>query len=89
MEINCDNQGAIALPNDNKFHSQMEHINVWYHFIHKAVEDAKLSVKYIPTDKNPTNIFTKALPKVKFQHFVELLGLHLLDSKAGSGKMRK
>ena len=31
--INCDNQGAIALSKDNKFHAHTKHIDIRYHFI--------------------------------------------------------
>ena len=75
MSINCDNQGAIALSKDNKFHVQTKHINICYHFICEVVEDGKIQVKYIPTDDNVADIFTKPLAKMKFHHFVELLGL--------------
>jgi hypothetical protein len=44
-----------------------------------VVEDAKINVKYIPTDENPADIFTKALAKVKFRGFIQLLGLRLID----------
>ena len=33
MTINCDNQGAIALAKDNKFHSRTKHIDLRFHFI--------------------------------------------------------
>ena len=58
LTINCYNWGTITLLKDNKFHVHMKHINIWYHFICKAVEDAKVSVKYIPTDEKPADIFT-------------------------------
>jgi hypothetical protein len=32
-------------------------------------------VKYIPTDDNVSDIFTKALPRPRYQRLVELLGL--------------
>jgi hypothetical protein len=75
LTISCDNQGAIALSKDNKFHSRTKHIDLHYHFICEAVEDGKIKVNYIPTDDNVSDIFTKPLPKPKFQRFVELLGL--------------
>ena len=77
----CDNQGAIALAKDNKFHARTKHINLRYHFIHEAVEDKKISLKYIPTDENVANIFTKALPRPKFEEFMEKLGLRTLEGK--------
>ena len=42
--LNCDNQGAITLTKDNKFHAHTKHIDVHYHFIHKVVEDGKVTV---------------------------------------------
>ena len=63
------------LVKNKKYHARMKHINLCYHFIHEAVEDGKISVRYIPTDDNVSDIFTKALPKPKFQQFVEQLGL--------------
>ena len=77
LTILCDNQGAIALSKDNKFHARLgtKHIDLRYHFIREAVEDGKIKVKYVPTDENVSDIFTKALPKPKFTRFVEMLGL--------------
>ena len=60
----CDNQGAIALSKDNKFHSR--HINLHYHFIREAVNE--------DTAKNVADIFTKALVRPKFEYFMEKLG---------------
>ena len=42
--LNCDNQGAIALTKDNKFHMHTKHIDVHYHFICEEVEDRKDAV---------------------------------------------
>jgi hypothetical protein len=86
ITINSDNEGAIALLKDNKFHSRTKHIDVRYHFIREAVEDGKVSVVYIPTDENPVDIFTKPLAKTKFRRFVELLGLWAIDKNIGSKK---
>ena len=73
--IYCDNQGAITLVKDNKFYSWTKHIDLRYHFVREAVEDNKIRFKYIPTDENVANIFTKALLRPRFMGFVESLGL--------------
>ena len=75
LTILCDNQGVIVLAKDNKYHVRTKHIDLCYHFICEAIEDGKIKVDYIPTEENVSDIFTKPLPKPKFQHFVELLGL--------------
>ena len=75
LTINCDNQGSIALSKDNKYHAHTKHIDVRYHFIRECVADGKIELSYVPTDDNVSDVFTKALPKPKFQQFVEMLGL--------------
>jgi len=75
MNINCNNQGAIALAKDNKYHSRTKHIDLRYHFIREAVKDEKILMTYIPTDENLSDIFTKALARPKFEGFVAKLGL--------------
>ena len=79
LTISYDNQGAIALAKDNKFHARTKHIDLQYHFIHEAVEDGKIQVKYILTDDNVLDIFAKPLPRPKFTKFMESLGLRRLD----------
>ena len=81
LGLYCDNQGAIALAKDNKFHSQMKHIDLRYHFIRETIEDNKLSITYIPTKENIADIFTKALGRPKFKSFVERLGLKELKER--------
>jgi hypothetical protein len=73
--LHCNNQGAIALSKDNKFHARTEHINIHYHFICEAVENNNIFMHYVPTDENVADIFTKALTKPKFEKFVKMLGL--------------
>ena len=80
LTIHCDNQGAIALAKDNKFHGRTKHIDLRYHFIREAVEDGKIEMKYIPTDENVSDIFTKALPRPKFERFQESLGLRSAEN---------
>ena len=79
--LNCDNQGAIALAKDNKFHVRTKRIDVRYHFIREAVEEGKVTVQYIPTGDNVSDIFTKPLAKAKFRELAELLGLCAITRK--------
>ena len=75
ITISCDNQGTITLSKDNKFYACTQHIDIHYHFIREAVGDGKIKVNYIPTDENPSDIFTKPLAKTKFRRFAEMLGV--------------
>ena len=63
---------------ENKFHARTKHIDIRYHFIREAVDDAKIAVKYVLMDENSANIFTKSLAKPKFRRFAKMLGLRLI-----------
>ena len=47
VTLKCDNQGAITLSKDNKFHAWTKHIDIWYFFIQVVVENEKISIKYV------------------------------------------
>jgi len=86
--IKADNQGAIALAKDNKFHSRTKHIDLRYHFIREAVEEGKIKMEYVPTTENVMDIFTKALPRPKFEEFVSRLGMvEVQDKKTWEGRL--
>ena len=70
-----NNQGTIQLSNNNKCHVHMKHINVRYHFICEALENKLLGIKYVPTDENIADIFTKPLYRPLFEKFRGMLGL--------------
>ena len=76
MKICSDNQGAIALAKDNKFHARTKHIDVHYHFIHEKVENRSVHLEYVSSEENVSNIFMKALPSPKFRYFACKLGLN-------------
>ena len=57
LTISGDNQGSLALTRDNKYHLRTKHIDLQYHFICEAVNDAKINVKYVPTVKISHKIF--------------------------------
>ena len=74
--LHCDNQGAIALTLNNKFHLQMKHIDIRYHFIQEAVENDHVLPLYCPTDAMVMDVLTKVLPHSKLLRFIEMLGLY-------------
>jgi protein involved in temperature-dependent protein secretion len=71
-----DNQGAIALANDHRFHARTKHIDIRYHFIREHIEVGDLKLEYINTADNAADMFTKALPSATFKHLAAKIGLH-------------
>ena len=76
--LNADNQSAIALCRDSKFHARTKHMDIRYHFIREMVENGIMKVTYIPSASNPADIMTKPLPCKAFESFVAKLGVREL-----------
>ncbi|KAJ7294457.1 hypothetical protein O6H91_Y256300 [Diphasiastrum complanatum] len=57
----CDNQSAIALSANPRFHSRSKHIEIRYHYISGKVLNKEVSLTYCRTQDMVADIFTKAL----------------------------
>ena len=75
ITVNSDNQSAIALAKDDRFHARTKHIDIRYHFIRYVIEEGKIRLTYCPTEDMTADIFTKALPSAKAKHFAASMGL--------------
>jgi hypothetical protein len=75
VPLACDNQSAIAMTKDSRFHARTKHIDIRYHYIREQVELGQLAIDYVPSEDNIADIFTKALPKPQFDLLVRRLGL--------------
>lgn len=73
--ILSDNQSALHLARDDRYHARSKHIDIRYHFIRYHVEHRNITVTYCPTDDMVADTFTKALPSMKAKHFASALGL--------------
>lgn len=70
-----DNQSTIKLAKNPVFHDRTKHINTKFHFIRHYVKDGSISLQYCATTDQPADILTKALGRVKFEKFREMIGL--------------
>ena len=71
-----DNKGAIDLSHDPVLHASTKHIKRRELFIRDLVLDGTITPKYVKTDDNMADIFTKPLQRQSFQkHRTALMGL--------------
>ncbi|GJY76619.1 retrovirus-related pol polyprotein from transposon TNT 1-94 [Tanacetum coccineum] len=70
-----DNKSAIALCCNNVQHSRAKNINVHYHFIKEQVENGIVELYFVRTEYQLVDIFTKPLPRERFNFLIEKLGI--------------
>ncbi|SOV08790.1 uncharacterized protein UDID_17733 [Ustilago sp. UG-2017a] len=61
--ILSDNTGTIQVSKDPAQHWKLKHIDTKYHFIRDNIQDGNVKIKYIGTEDNLANIFTKPVGK--------------------------
>ena len=69
FELFCDNQGAIALAKNPIKHQRSKHIDIRYHFIRDEILNHNLTVHYVASENNMADVFTKPMPRIKFDKF--------------------
>ena len=72
----CDNTGAASLAANPVHHSRTKHIEIDVHFVRDIISKGGVEVRYVPTEYQPADIFTKALPADRFQRLRDKL--HIL-----------
>ncbi|GKB59499.1 retrovirus-related pol polyprotein from transposon TNT 1-94 [Tanacetum coccineum] len=81
IPLYCDNKSVIALCCNNVQHSRAKHINVCYHFIKEQVENGIVELYFVQTKYQLADIFTKPLPRERFNFLIENLGMRSMSSK--------
>jgi hypothetical protein len=57
-----DNQSAIAYSHNALVSEKTKHIDLMWHFLNVHVEHGTVKLRYLPTKRMVTDMFTKPLP---------------------------
>ncbi|GJY18082.1 hypothetical protein Tco_0389573 [Tanacetum coccineum] len=79
IPLYCDNKSAIALRYNNVQHLRVKHIDVRYHFIKQQMENRIVELYFVWTEYQLANIFTKPLPRERFNFLIEKLGMRSMS----------
>jgi histone deacetylase 1/2 len=71
----CDNLGAKYMSANPVFHARTKHIEIDFHFVREQVAQGQLDIRFIHSDDQVADGFTKALPVAKFLQFRRNLNL--------------
>ncbi|GJT52450.1 hypothetical protein Tco_0978607 [Tanacetum coccineum] len=69
------NKSAIALGCNNVQHSRSKNIDIRHHFIREQFENGVVELYFVITDYQLAGIFTKALPRERFEFLLSRLGM--------------
>ena len=75
IEIFEDNAQAVGFANDTRLAKRTKYIDIKYHAVRDDVVMGDLKVTPIATGDNLSDAFTKALGRIKFVKFRELMGV--------------
>ncbi|GJY25509.1 integrase, catalytic region, zinc finger, CCHC-type containing protein [Tanacetum coccineum] len=79
IPLYCDNKCAIALCYNNVQRLRAKHIDVRYHFIKEQVENGIVELYFVWTEYQLADIFTKPLPRERFNFLIEKLGMRSMS----------
>nr|GEW56013.1 retrovirus-related Pol polyprotein from transposon TNT 1-94 [Tanacetum cinerariifolium] len=71
----CASRSVIALCCNNVQHSRSKHIDNHHHFIREQVERGVVELYFVTTNYQLADIFTKALPRQRFEFILSRLGM--------------
>lgn len=71
----CDNLGAASLASNPVFHARKIHIEIDVHFVREKVLSKEVDVRFVPSEEQCADVFTKALSISKFNHLCSKLSL--------------
>jgi histone deacetylase 1/2 len=71
----CDNLGATYLSANPVFHARAKHIEIDFHFVRERVAKKQLEVRFIASNDQVVDGFTKVLPTHKLEVFKNNLNL--------------
>jgi len=56
---------AIYLVKNQAYHARTKHIDVRFYFVRELLEEGDIELQKIHTKKNPADMLTKIIPRVK------------------------
>ncbi|KAK2989293.1 hypothetical protein RJ640_027330 [Escallonia rubra] len=85
--IYVDNKSAITLAKNPVFHDRSKHIDTRYHFIRESIAKKQVQVKFVKSEDQDADIFTKPLNREVFEKLWSRLGMREFFIKGACWKL--
>ncbi|GKF97926.1 hypothetical protein Tco_0293747, partial [Tanacetum coccineum] len=74
-----NNKSVITLCCNNVQHSRAKNVDARYHFIKEQVDNGIVELYFVRTEYQLADIFTKPLPRERFNFLIEKLGMRSIS----------
>ena len=71
----CDNLASKSMAENPVYDSCTKHIGVDVHFVREKIENDEMEIRYVPIAEQVADVFTKRLPRDRFELLCKKLGL--------------
>jgi hypothetical protein len=71
----CDNTSVISIAKNLVFHKRMRHLEMRHNFLRDHVEKGDIEMRYIDTEEQLADIFTKPLDVYRFTDLQREIGV--------------
>jgi hypothetical protein len=75
VPLMCDNTSAISVAKNPVFYKRIRHLERRHHFPRDHIEKGDIEMRYIDTERQLTDIFTKSLDASRFTALREKIGI--------------
>jgi hypothetical protein len=79
--LKVDNQPAIALAKNPVLHDRSKHIDVKFHFLRSCVDEGKIVIEFVDTNRQLADILTKSLGRLRFSEMKKMIGMVGFETK--------
>jgi hypothetical protein len=75
VSLMCDNTSAISVAKNSVFYEKMRHVERRHHFLRDHVEKGDIEMRYIDTERQLADIFTKPIDSSRFANLRGKIGV--------------
>jgi hypothetical protein len=73
--LKVDNQPTIVLAKNSELHDRSKHIDVKFPFLSSYIDEGKIFIEFVDTNRQLADILTKSLGRLRFTEVKKMIGM--------------